>query len=232
MSDYDNQAPMSFIQRLINIFVAPARVFQELAIRPTWVVPLVVISLYVPLLQTIAFSSARGQEALRQEMMKDPRTSKMTPEQMETYLGISRYIVPGTTLVALPVLTFAAAGVVYFVFSIILGGEATYRQALSAWTHTGLIGLLGGAVQIGLVIVKGSLSANTSLAAFLPFLEENTFPYRLLQVFDFFLIWQLAVLSIGMGIMSKVGTKKAAISLFTCLAILAVVIAGIRQAFS
>jgi hypothetical protein len=226
------QRPMSFVEKLINIFVAPSKVFQELMVRPSWMAPLLLIALYVPMLQSVTFSSQRGQEAMRQEMMKNPQASKMTPEQVDKYLSVTKYIIPATTLVFIPVLTFVAAGIVYFLFSVILGGETTYKQTLSAWSHTGLIGLVGVAIQTGMIFLKGNLSANTSLAAFLPFLDEKSFPYHLLQVFDLFVLWQLAILSIGMGMMSKVGTKKAAITLYSSLAVVALIIAGIRQAFS
>jgi hypothetical protein len=121
---------------------------------------------------------------------------------------------------------------VYFIFSILLGGETTYKEALSAWTHSGLIGLVGGAVQTGMIFLKGNMTATTSLAAFLPFLDEKTFLYKFLQTFDLFVLWQLAVLSIGMGIMSRVGTKKAAVALYSAFLVIAVIIAGIRQAFA
>lgn len=232
MSDTDHPESMSFFDKLINIFVSPSRVFQALAAKPTWILPMVVISLYVPILQSITFSSDQGREAMRQEIMKNPQASKMTEEQMDRYLNATKYFIPASTLVAIPLLTFVAAGIVYFLMSILLGGESTYKQTLSAWTHTGLIGLVGAGVQTGLIFLKGSLTANTTLAAFLPFLEESSFLYKLLQGFDLFVIWQLAVLSIGMGMLSKVGTRKAATAIFSAFFVVVLVIAGIRQAFS
>jgi hypothetical protein len=232
MSEAERVDSMSFVSRLVNIFVAPSRVFQFLAQKPLWVTPLLVISLYVPLIQGIIFNSETGKEGMRQEMLKNPMAAQLSQEQMDERIAMMGKIVPISTLVIAPVITFALAGVVYFLFSILLGGEVTYKQSLSAWTHTGLIGLVGGAVQTSLVFLKGSVRPNTSLAAFLPFLDEESFAYQLLQTFDLFIIWQLAVLAIGMGMLSRVGTRKAAITLYSTLAAIALIIAGIRQAFS
>jgi hypothetical protein len=232
MSELQNDAPMSFLQRLTGIFVSPAKVFESLRPRPIWILPFLILLLYIPILQLISFSSETGKEAIRQEMMKSPRSAQMTPEQQERALGFSKVIVPVSTLIAFPVITFALVGIIYFIFSILLGGESTYKQALSAWTHCGLIGLVGGAIQTGMVFLKGNLTPTTSIAAFLPFLDEKTFLYKLFQTFDLFVLWQLAVLSIGMGIMSRVGTKKAAVAIFSAFVTLAVLIAGIRQAFA
>ena len=47
-----------------------------------------------------------------------------------------------------------------------------------------------------------------------------------------FVLWQLAVLAIGLGMMSRVGTRKAAVTLYSALAVIGLIIAGIRQAFA
>ena len=109
MSELENDAPMSFLQRLIGIFVAPSKTFHALHRKPSWVVPLLVIVLYIPILQIISFSSKTGQEAIRQEMMKSPRSAQMSPEQMEKALSFSKVLVPVSTLVVFPIITFALA---------------------------------------------------------------------------------------------------------------------------
>jgi hypothetical protein len=232
MPEAERVESMSFVSRLVNIFTAPSKVFQFLSGKPLWVVPLVVITLYAPLLQGIIFTSDTGKEGMRQEIQKSPRAAQLTPEQIDQQISMMSKVIPISTLVIAPVITFALAGLVYFLFSVALGGEVTYKQTLSAWVHVALIGLVGGAVQTGLVFLKGNIKPNTSLAAFLPFLEEDSFVYHFLQTFDIFLLWQLAVLSLGMGMMSRVGTRKAAITLYSTLVVLGLIIAGVRQAFS
>jgi hypothetical protein len=79
--------------------------------------------------------------------------------------------------------------------------------------------------------VKGNARSSTALSAFLPFLEESSFLYKVFQGFDLFILWQLAVLSIGMGIIQQTGTKKAAVAIFSAFLIVVIGIAAIRQAF-
>ena len=222
---------MSFFERLVNIFVAPAKVFRFLESRPLWVVPLIVISLYAALLQGIIFNSENGKEMTRQEFAKNPRAAQLSPEQVDSQVAMMGKIVPVSTAIIAPIITFAAAGIVYLLISILLGGEITYKQTLSAWVHVGFIGFLQGAVQAGIVLVRG-VKPNTSLAAFTPFLEEESFAYHFLQVFDLFVLWQLAVLAIGLGMIGRVGTRKAAITLYSALVVIGLIVAGIRQAFA
>ncbi len=231
LSATEAPASMSFVQRIVNIFVAPAKVFEFLARKPVWVVPLIVICVYGALLQGIIFNSEAGKEMTRQEFQKSPRAAQLTPEQVDRQIAMMGKIVPISTVIIGPIITFAAAGLVYLLISILLGGEITYKQTLAAWVHVGFIGFLQGAVQTGIVLFRG-IKPNTSLAAFLPFLEEDSFVYHFLQIFDLFVLWQLAVLAIGVGMMSRIGTRKAAITLYSALTVIALIIAGIRQAFS
>jgi len=232
MSEAVSQASMSFLQRLINIFAAPSKAFQALVQRPVWVAPVVLIAVYAAVLNFAVMETKSGEAALRLEIQDSPRAANMPPEAMETALGFGKAMAVVGSLVGVPLITFAGAGIVYLLFSIVLGGEATYKQTLSIWSHAGLIGLLGGLVQTTMILVKGSFKSSTSLAAFLPFLEESSFVYKVFQGLDLFLLWQLAVLSIGMGIMNRVGTRKAAIAIFSTFLIIIVIIAGIRQAMA
>ena len=232
MSEAERVDSMSFFSRLVNMFIAPGKVFEFLMQKPLWVVPLSVVTLAITLQQGIIMSSQTGKEGMRQEIQKSPRAAQLSSEQVDQQISMMGKIIPVSTFIVAPVITFAAAGLIYLIFSIVLGGEITYKQTLSAWTHVGFIGLVGIAVQTALVFIKGTIRPNTSLAAFLPFLEEDSFIYHFLQTFDLFVLWQLAVLSLGMGMLSRVGTKKAAITIFSTLVVIGLIIAGVRQAFS
>ena len=232
MSEAERVDSMSFFSRVVNIFIAPGKVFEFLMQKPFWVVPLAVVTLAITLQQGIIMSSQTGKEGMRQEIQKSPRAAQLSSEQVDQQISMMGWIIPISTFFVAPLITFMAAGLVYFIFSIVLGGEITYRHTLSAWTHVGFIGLVGIAVQTALVFIKGTIRPNTTLAAFLPFLEEDSFAYHFMQTFDLFVLWQLGVLAIGMGMLSRVGTKKAAIALYSTLAVVGLIIAGIRQAFS
>jgi len=232
MSDAESMGSMSFFSRVVNIFIAPGKVFEFLMQKPIWIVPLSVVTLAVTLQQGIIMSSQTGKEGMRQEIQKSPRAAQLSSEQVDQQISMMGKIIPISTLIMAPLITFMAAGLIYFIFSIVLGGEITYKHTLSAWTHVGMIGIVGIAVQTALVFIKGNIRPNTSLAAFLPFLEEDSFVYHFMQTFDLFVLWQLAVLAIGMGLLSRVGTKKAAIALYSTLVVVGLIIAGIRQAFS
>lgn len=232
LSATEAPASMSFVQRIINIFVAPSRVFQFLAGNPVWAAPLILMTLYSGALNFTVVSTSAGEAAMREQIMSSPQAAQMPPERLTQALTIGKTMAGVGALIAVPVITFIGAGILYLLFSIVLGGEGTFKQTLAVYTHAGLIYLVTGLVATSIVLMKGSFKSSTSLAAFLPFLEETSFIYKFLQGLDLFIMWQLAVASIGMAIIHKMTTKKAAIAIFSVYLVIVLVIAGIRQAMA
>ena len=107
MSEAERVNSMSFFSRLVNIFVAPSKVFQFLAGKPLWVVPLVVISLCVGFQQLVIFNSEVGKKSIQEDIQKNPMAAQLTPEQIDQQLSISAIIAPVAALVMTPIITFA-----------------------------------------------------------------------------------------------------------------------------
>ncbi len=232
LSATEAPASMSFVQRIVNVFVAPSVVFQFLAGRPLWAAPLILMTLYSGALNFAVVSTSAGEAALKEQIMSSPQAAQMPEERMGTALAMGKTFAGIGALIFVPLITFVGAGILYILFSIGLGGEGTFKQTLAVYTHAGLIYLVTGLIGTSIVLMKGSFKSSTSLAAFLPFLEETSFVYKVLQGLDLFIMWQLAVASIGMAIIHRMTTKKAAIAIFSVYLVVVLVIAGIRQAMA
>ena len=180
---------MSFPARAISIFTAPSQVYQELSKRPTWLAPLLAVTLSISCMQVVVFFSEKGAAAMRQEFQEEYQKkmqSNAPPEAIDQQMAIARYAAPIAVLLFVPIVTLLSAGLVYLIFSIIMGGEATYRQTFSAWCHTGIIGVLGALVATAMIFIKGSAKSSTALSAFLPFLEEKSLVFKIFQGLDLF----------------------------------------------
>lgn len=225
------QAPMGFPARLSGIFTAPSRVFEELKRRPTWLAALLAVVLVTAALNAVLLWSETGEAMVRQQLQEAAEKSgrEVPPEAADTQIAVLRYLGPASIVVIFPVMTLALSGLVYLIFSVVLGGEGTFRQALSAYAHTALIGIPGAAVATTMIFLKGNTKSSTAVTAFLPFLEENSFVYRFCQGLDLFIIWQLIVLSIGMGIISRMSTRKAATAIFSVYLVIWLLITVVRQ---
>src|SRR5882672_8628780 len=119
MSENQPQAPMGFFARFAAVFFEPSKVFQELKLRPTWLAPLVALTLAVTALNaTVAFSKV-GEGIFREEMQK--RAPNAPPEQLERQLKIGRYFAPIGAFIGVPIVTLILAGLLYLIFSVVLG---------------------------------------------------------------------------------------------------------------
>jgi len=229
MTEMEGTVPMGFFARFAAVFFSPSRVFEEVKRRPTWLVPLLVVTFAISGMNAIITNSAKGEMAIRDQILE--RAPNIPPEIVERQIKMGQVVAPVSVVIGVPLVTLLLSGLVYMVFSIVLGGEGTFRQTFSASAHAGLIGIVGGLVGSALVLVNGSFRSSTALSAFLPFLDETSFAYKVFRGFDLFVIWQLAVLSIGMGIIQQTGTRKSAVVIFSVFAVFVVGIAAIRQAF-
>jgi len=76
------------------------------------------------------------------------------------------------------------------------------------------------------------MSSPTNLGVFAPFLEENTFPARLLGSLDLFHMWAILSLAIGLGVLYKRRTAPVAWTMFLVYFVIVVAIAAVRSALS
>ena len=230
----ESNASMGFPARLAGIFTAPSRVFEELRRRPTWLAALLAVTLVTAGLNALVLWSETGEKVVRQQFQEAVEKSgqEVPPEAVDTQIAVYRYVGPAMVILIFPVLTLALSGLVYLIFGIVLGGEGTFRQTFSAYSHSCLIGIPGAAVATGMIFLKGNAKSSTAVTAFLPFLEEDSFVYRFCQGLDLFVIWQLVVLSIGMGIIGRMGTRKSATAIFSVYLAIWLLITVVRQAMS
>jgi len=67
---------------------------------------------------------------------------------------------------------------------------------------------------------------------FVPMLDENTFPARMLGAIDLFLIWWLVNLAIGVAVVSRRRTAAVATGLLVVYALIALVVAAVKSALA
>ncbi len=201
-------APMSLPARLAGVIFSPAATFKSIAAHPKWLGAFLVVLLALSGAQFAFLSTKVGQEAMLDQQMKRIESmggtvTQQQEEQQEKMLPFMRYIVGGATLVFGTVMTFAFAGILYAVFTAMMGGEASYKQVLAVTTHAGAVQLLQIAFSMPLNYVRETMTSPTNLGVFVPFLDETSVIARFLGVIDLFLIWWLIVLAIGVGVLYR-----------------------------
>jgi hypothetical protein len=210
---------MSAVGRLVNTFVEPKAAFADIAARPSWWLPTALLTVLM-LVYMLAFSSHVGWEGfMRQQIENNPRTQNLTADQREQALAMQlKYGAPiGTAMpvIAMPVVILVVAGVMMFVFSILLGGQVRYRQALGVSAHAYLPSIVGVAAAFLVMFVKDPSDFDLQNPAGFNigfYLDPKSTPAWLVSLgnsIDVFSFWTILLLATGMAAVTRKSWKTS-----------------------
>src|SRR5436309_1742151 len=87
-------AGMSEFSRIAGVFFEPAQTFEDIAARPRWLVPLLLI-LAMTLAFSVTFSQHVGWERMmRQQLEASPRAAQLSAEQKEQQIAMMARFAP------------------------------------------------------------------------------------------------------------------------------------------
>lgn len=218
------------IQRMIGVFVSPESTMQDIAARPSWVVPLIIVTLVGSL------GAFFLRDAILQTQLEAMEKRNMTAEQIEqarpSMEKIMNITVPLVPLITTPLFYLIIAGVLMFTGNVILGGEAKFSHLFAITCWSGIITVLSSLVNVPIMANKMVMESATSLSSLLPFEENKTLLYHLFSQIDLFLIWWVAVVGFGVAAVYKFSTRKAMMMVFSLWAIYVVIAVALKSIFS
>lgn len=213
----------SFPRRVVDTFFSPVALFSRFGARPPWwdVMLLSVvlgIAAFALIPQEVWVNTM--EEAMRQRGQEMPAGAD--PAQMA---GMQRIFgLVGGAIV--PWIFLAVqAGAMVLLFSVILGGKATFRQYVGVVAHAGLISAVGGLAALPIILQKGVMQGIT-LGALAGGMDPDGFVYQFLNAWNVFLVWQFVVLGLGASALNRrIGAGTAVGVLLGLYAVVAVIIA-------
>jgi len=226
------EKPMGGASKVLNIFFEPRKVFESLRNKPTWLVPYIIVALLGigSFYFTYPFIMNQQVEKIR-ENDKIPEEQKQTIiEKMTEQNHPPLWQIPFAPVGALIVFAILA-GVLFFVFNVILGGDSTFRRVFSVYCYSNLIAIPAMIVKFPLIMMKKDIGVQTSLALLLSTDSKGTFLYRTLSGFDIFNLWQVILVSIGLGVLYRYTTKKAFTVVFVLWILLILGMSGLSSLF-
>jgi hypothetical protein len=227
-------APMNLLARFIGVITSPRDTFGSVAATPKWFGIMALTAVIVAIFTALPLTTEAGRQAAIDQQVSQMQSFGMTVndqmyEQMEKGAGRMPYVTGASVLVMTPIIAVIFSGILFAIFNAALGGEATFKQVLSIYSHAGAITALS-TIFSGIVnYFRGSMGSVANLGALLPMLPENSFAGRLLGMVDVFLIWYIVVLAIGLGVLYRRRTQPIAIALLSVYAVIAVVIALVKS---
>jgi hypothetical protein len=233
----DAPAPKGLLSRAVGIVLSPRETYADVVARPR-ALGILALVLVVVIAATASFMSTEvGRQALVDQQVRSTESFGRTVtdaqyQQFERMAPYAAYITAASQLIFLPVSALVVAGLLFAVFNAILGGDGTFKQVFAVVAHSGVIMALQAAFSMPLDYARQSLSSPTNLAVFLPMLDENSFPARLLGSIDLFVLWWTVSLAIGLGVLYRRKTGSIATGLIIVYVGIALVIALVKAALS
>ena len=203
------------LQRLIGIFTMPRATFSSLVESISTVdilIPVIVVLVVSlgmqPLVRPIAMEEQTQTILQRDDLPDDEKEiildrMERIGDRMSGPLGY--LIIVSATLVWYAVL----AGVIMFFGSFILGGQASFKDTLGVVVYAQLVNVVELIVKIPLIIQTQTIQVETSLALLLPGSLDSTLLYRFFHRLDFFSIWRIFLLALGMALLYRVDEKRS-----------------------
>ena len=215
--------------RIVGVVTNPRAIYTEVAAHPLFAGVLLILLATSIAATLVFFSTDVGQQALVDQLVRSAESfgrtvSEAQYERLQQWVLTSPYVMAAAELVLVPAALLLMSGGILAVFSV-LGHKSTFRQTAAVVTHSGTILLLQQLVLFSLAYARESLSSPTNLAAFLPMLEEDSLPARLLGSIDLFRVWWIASVAVGLAVLYRRRATPIACGLFAIYLASAVAIA-------
>ena len=235
----ETAASQGLLARIFGVLLSPRKTYADVAARPRWLGMLAVVLLIIATGSVVFSSTEVGKQALLDQQIRTMESFgiKLPPEayqRMEEQMSrpYTPYVGAAAAVVIVPIVLLVIAGIAFAIFNAVLGGDATFKQVFAVVVHAGVISAFQQLFIYPLDYARESMSSATNLAVFLPFLDENTFPARLLGGIDLFVIWWMVNLAIGLGVLYKRRTGPIAVGMLAVYLAIALIVAGVKTALS
>jgi len=198
-------AGMGEFSRITGVFFDPKKTFEDIAKRPTWIVPVVLIMIAALAVSMTMAQRIGWERIVRHGMEASSRAQQMTPEQREqgVAMGVKIASIMGYVgIIFVPVVDVIMAGVLLLSAWIFSAG-VRFKQVFSVVCYASLTGLISSILTIVVLFLKNPDEVNVQNAlAFNPaaFMDPDRSKglYSLATSLDLFSFWTILLMAVGL----------------------------------
>src|ERR1700682_4110079 len=204
--DAQTQPAISPVGRITGVFFSPKATFEDIVRKPSWVLPVVLLTLF-----SIGVSFAINQrinwrEFMSQQIEKSPQAASMSAEQKEQRIeGGAKFSPPFTYAIGVlgPIIfVLVVALVMWGAYNLLGGANTNFGTSFAITAHAALTGLVNSLLYILVLYLKppGTVDLEnpvaTNLGALLP---DGTAKWltTLGTAIDLFSFWIMALIAMG-----------------------------------
>jgi hypothetical protein len=199
---------MGEFARIVGVFFEPGKTFRDIAQRPTWIVPMILVIVAVIGVTTTISQRIGWESVMRRQMESSSRFQQMSQEQRDQTLAVQMKFAPVFgyvgALVGVPIYDVIAAAVLLGIAGGLMGGGMRFKQVFATVCWSGLPGIPSAILTIVVIFLKNpdDLNLQNPIAFNLgAFMDPNTpakFAYSLASSMDLFVFWTIFLMATGL----------------------------------
>jgi len=190
---------------ILDIFLSPRNYFLRLKENPLFVIPLIIILLFVAIQTYVATRYTDVSEIIKR--MEERGAPPEQIERVEEFFKRPTRLIISLLSALIVTLIFLLIITLIFNFSLpLLGVEGNFKKTFAVVCGAGLVSAFGSLIRSIIIILRQSPFITTSLALFLP--KEKGLLFNFLSRFDFFTIWQIILIAFGLKIVFDIKSNK------------------------
>src|SRR5437867_1612393 len=210
----DRAAMTTLTQKLLNIFVSPGDVFEEVVVSPPravcWLVPMLFVCLTGIISLRVMPASEWGAAQVRQLAESDTSASSDIGKPVRHDSAVAILTVAASAIAG----TLWSTSVLWLIGRVFLKTRFPFRKTLEVVALTGMILGLSTIMTALLGVATGDPSARPALSLFAGRSNAGTDVHAALDAVNFFHLWTATVLAVGLAKLARVSFNEAAFWVF------------------
>lgn len=199
---------MGEFSRLMGVFFEPNKTFSDIAGRPGWLVPVLIVTISTVLMIYLFNSHIGWEPYLHRIMDNNPRVQQLTPEQRQNAFNLQLRLVPILSYVGgvlgFPLTLLIGGGLILGIVKGLLGVPMRFSQVFAIMAYAWLPRVIFAGLSIVVMFLKNpedfdiqnSFASNPG--AFMDPDKSSKFLYTLASALDVFTIWVILLIAVGL----------------------------------
>jgi hypothetical protein len=215
-----DQAPKSGMQRMIGALFSPDDTFRDIARKPDFLVPLVVLLVITTISSLVIVPHLDMASAIRDQLANSGKN--LSPDDIDRSVRLmssfSKVVAYATPLIG-PAMWALVAGVLLLTFRL-FGAEGTYKPSFAVTLYAWIPLVLNSIITTVVAVFRGTVDPRematvvVSNPGVLVNFKDHPLAFSFLSSVDLFTIWTLILLTIGFAYVSGTSKARSAVTVF------------------
>ncbi|MEJ2008373.1 MAG: YIP1 family protein [Acidobacteriota bacterium] len=210
-----------FLSRLVGVFIEPGETFEDIARKPDFIAPLILLVLISMAVVETMLSKIGMEQVILRTLTQSGQAARMDPAQLSqtihTGATIGTVMAQISGLLGVPILLLVVAGLGMVVLNGLFGAKSRFKEVFSATCYAYLPSIVGSVMAVAVMLFGDPSTFNpaspapTNLGFFLNPLTTSHVTLAIATSLDFVILWFLILLAMGLSRVARNKVKSSSI---------------------